>query len=99
MIEITCTKQSTYIKTEEGFSTISRKKKNGVYSIYTMQPLKAQHADMLDKRGLEVVDINFQKGLITFIRLNEMDYHEMIEHICDVLYEKETQKNYQDGSN
>jgi len=78
-----------FLKTEDSFTSISKKKFKGVYQVYTTIKLTSQIADQINdlyRKNLEVIRINLKDGFL-LIRLKEKSsYNHIVKAIKTVLY-------------
>jgi len=88
MIKISNKETHVFIKDEQTFTSISKKKVANLHQIFTTKKLTSQMADQIDElysANLEVTRLDFDKGFM-FIRLKRGSYRDVVRAIKTVLY-------------
>lgn len=78
-----------FLKDENSFTSISKRKMKGVYQVYTSLAITSQMADQIDqlfKANLQVQRINFDQGFILVRLLDGSSYHDIVRAIKTVMY-------------
>lgn len=77
-----------FLKTEDSFTAISKRKTKGVYQAFTNLRLTPGIADTIERLfpELTVKEINFEKGFIFFKIAKEKDYRSIVQALKLVLY-------------
>lgn len=80
-----------FLKEEDSFTSIAKKKFKGVYQVYTTKKLTSQMADQINDlyaANLEVVRINFKDGFLLIKLKEKSTYKHIVKAIKTVIYGK-----------
>lgn len=89
MMEIKDKSTHVFLKTEDNFTSIAKKKFKGVYQVFTTIKLTSQMADQINSlysANLEVVRINFKDGFLLIKLKEKSTYKNIVKAIKTVIY-------------
>ncbi|MDD2245342.1 MAG: hypothetical protein PHR13_12140 [Dysgonamonadaceae bacterium] len=80
-----------FLKTEDSFTSISKRPRNNKYQVFTTKKITSQMGDDINNlygANLEVTRINFDQGFIIIRLKNKSTYRHIVKAIKSVLYGK-----------